>query len=118
MNMTLGEMIDTLSRKNPEFPVYYEFCMLGVCGLSSYRGYYDHLAIGFTTEGDGLNVRQLLNRLEVAVGAVFDGYKGGKYTMTRQTPMWAANYGQSGSTAIADIRDTGWCILLKTEYVP
>lgn len=93
--------------------------------LSSYRGYYDCLAI----ETDGTakpgqrnevcrfnrgatyairiaeepKVIDLVNALLLAVGEEFEGYKGGSYRMGVHTPLWVADYGQDSGLKIAGL---------------
>lgn len=116
--MTLGELITALKRKDPERPVYFDFVHFQPKGIHSYRGYYDQLAIGYNNEaGYNMRVSELLPLLRDALGATFQGYKGGDYVMSENTPVWVANYNEAGSTAIVDVVDQGWRILLETASV-
>ena len=63
--------------------------------LDSYRGYYKDLAI--SPDGDTeKTVAAFLSDCENSVGKTYDGYKGGEFTMTKQTFMWVACYGTTG----------------------
>lgn len=79
----------------------------------SYRGYYDQLALSH----DGMEpptVASLLQLAEAADGAVFEGYKGGRYTMDQFTPVWAADYGEWPGRAVVGVRydkDAGVVVL-------
>lgn len=93
---TLGSLIDELEKCRPSAEVQFDFCYLRPTKVASYRGYYDHLAIGWTEKSYGpehhwIPVPMLLVELKDAVGKSFEGYKGGDYTMTRDTPVWVAN---------------------------
>lgn len=55
--------------------------------------------------------------LRSAVGAAFEGYKGGVFTMSRHTPVWVANYGNAGNTAVVGVRDLGYLVIIETAYV-
>lgn len=115
--MTLGELISTLKRKRPETPVYLDFVhFVPDATVHSYRGYYEDLAIGYKKGGD-CSVSDLLAALEKANGATFHGWKGGEYDMDDDTPVWVANDSESGGTAIMDVVDDKWRIILKTEMI-
>ena len=66
-------------------------------------------------EVKGWSLADLIKQLKEAVGKVYTGYKGGDYTMTEDTPLWVANYGETGSTAITGVLDQGWCVLIVTD---
>lgn len=111
--MRLGDLIDAIEACPPTWHVYFDFCQCVPTTLASYRGFYDHLAIAFETDGQ-MAVEALLAELRQAVGNVFWGYKGGEYTMTENTPVWVANRGRYTQTAIVAVRRTSWCVLLET----
>ena len=113
--MTLGEIIDALRRKEPEQTIAFDFVYFAPKGITSYRGYYDQLAIGY--EQIETTVAEVLAMCNEAVGKTFTGYKGGDYVMGRETPVWVANRSESGSTAIVDIIDHGWRITIETAHI-
>lgn len=112
--MTLGELIDALKRKDAAMAIAFDFVHFVPQGIDSYRGYYDQLALGYG-HGDTI-VASVLQTCEDAVGKKFTGYKGGDYVMGRETPVWVANYGEAGGTAIVDVKDHDWRITLETAY--
>jgi hypothetical protein len=57
----------------------------------------------------------VLGWLRAANGATFHGYKGGEYEMDDDTPLWVANHGNSGGTAVVGIREESWAIYIVTE---
>lgn len=115
--MTLGEMLLALARFDDSATVYFDFCGQAPTRLTSFRGYYDQLALCHE-EDAACTVGALRGWLSAAVGATFTGYKGGDYVMARSTRLWVANFGRSGGTAVAGVLDdTGTCII-RTEYVP
>lgn len=89
--MKLGDLIESLSAMNADDPV--EFADGTVpWRLCSWRGIYGELTIdsrpgGYTTVGE------LLAEAREAVGKTFTGYKGGEYTMSLETPVWADQWG-------------------------
>ena len=86
--MTLGELIEVLEDLDPSKMIQ------GIsCELDSYRGYYSDLAI--YPSDKGCNVGDLLERCREAMGECFEGYKGGGFYMTANTPIWLSFYGES-----------------------
>lgn len=117
IQMSLGELISALRRKDPDAIVMFDFVHFSPSGgVHSYRGYYEDLAIGYAV-GSDTKVSDLLGWLEKAVGETFYGYKGGSYTMGDDTPVWVANSNETGSTVIVDVVDEGWRVLLKTASI-
>lgn len=108
---TLGSLINALKRCNADADVEFDFCYLAPTKVNSYRGYYDHLALGWTDKHDGPGywpkVSALIAELESAIGKTFTGYKGGEYRMNGSTPLWVANYGQTGGTGIVGLNCEG-----------
>lgn len=99
--MTLGAIIEVLRRAKPEaWLATYPVEGLKLTTLESWRGIYEHLAIGYELSDDGVKVGNLLSEFESAVGKTFTGYKGGNYVMGLDTPVWLANYGKGSSSTI------------------
>ena len=125
--INLGQLIDALSAISPTFndppepkSVFFEFGGLMPTTLASYRGFYDHLALGYTPDHDfpsRVTVDGLLKQLKDALGHTFTGYKGGEYEMRRTTPMWASNWGECFGTAITGVKDCGYMVVIQTAYV-
>lgn len=115
--VSLGGLIDALKRRDQTHIVSLGFEHMVPTSLESYRGFYDHLALGFADHSDWPKVAHLVDMLEKAVGESFCGWKGGDYTMDRETPVWVANPGNTGSTAIVGIADCTFMTILQTEWV-
>lgn len=119
---TLGGLIAELERMPRDADVQFDFCYLRPTKVDSYRGYYDHLALGWSDKSDGDRhwppVSKVLAELKAAVGATFAGWKGGEYTMSENTPVWVANPGQTGGTGIVGVEREGEStIVLVTRKV-
>lgn len=112
--MTLGEIIATLKRKDQDRSVTFGFDYSRPSGVSSYRGYYEDLAIGYK-RGVECTVATLLLMLQDIDGKTLTGWKGGDYVMDSDTVLWMANPGESGGMAIVDVVETPYQIWLKTE---
>jgi hypothetical protein len=117
---TLGGLIAALERAAPVADVEYDFCYLAPTTLASYRGYYDHLALGWTQHGPAPywpKVFELLAILKAADGATFKGWKGGQYRMRATTPVWVANRGHAGGTGIVGVDADSMTVHLRTAKV-
>lgn len=70
----------------------------------SYRGYYSDLAFDPATvdaKAGATTVGFLLGALkDNCMGRTFEGYKGGDFAMTENTPLWIAEYGRSGAPRV------------------
>lgn len=92
--------------------------------LSSYRGFYDHIAIGYK-DTDRAEAKP---PFEEVAQMFFDapkmklhGYKGGVYDVFDDTPVWVANYGRASDTTLvgAETFETDgkvWRVVLLTEF--
>ncbi len=120
--VTLGGLTKALESVKPDATVQFDFCYLRPTVLDSYRGYYDHLALGWSSEAepDGEywpKASDVLSRLKQANGATFTGWKGGDFCMNHKTPVWVANPGEAGDTGIVDVLDEGHTVTLVTAKV-
>lgn len=79
----------------------------------SYRGYYNQLSI---EPGESATVATLALRLSDAIGETFTGYKGGDYTMSRNTPVWISGYGTASGWAVTGVDTSGEKAVLTIEH--
>lgn len=86
--MTLGELIAALSVMPETKQVQ------GLCKPHSYRGYYTDLAFeeAQVTSTAGI----MLEMVKECLDQTFTGWKGGDFVMTKITPLWIAERGNSG----------------------
>lgn len=104
--MTLGKLIRFLEdSKVDTLPS-------GLTSPDSYRGYYSDLA--FEETGKPQKVEELLELCYKALGATFEGYKGGEYLMDTNVPLWIAEYGSCG-VKITSINPDGSFITAEHE---
>lgn len=117
--LSLGELIAKLeaTRREDDKDVWFDFENARPTDFDSYRGIYAELAIGFKFEGRML-LSDFIESAKSCVGQTFEGYKGGEYTMSLDTPVWVANYGNSGSTAVVGVFDEGCRTIILTGYRP
>lgn len=85
--MTLGGLIDALAQLPPDRAI------AGLCEPHSYRGYYCDVA--FEPSDEARSVADVLAEARGCMGEIFIGYKGGDYTMGRNTPVWISLYGMA-----------------------
>lgn len=117
MAISLGRLIRLLECEPPDNTVRFDFGGFIPRKVNSYRGYYDHLAIGYDEDYSNQPVvRDLLAELRSAIGKTFQGYKGGDYRMDERTPVWVGNYGHCSNTAIVGIADCNWTTVFQTAW--
>jgi hypothetical protein len=114
--LTLGQLIQKFELvKDKTADVYFDFENFKPTGISSWRGSYNELALEF--DGNKIyNVKNFITLLKSAIGKKFTGYKGGKYIMSLDTPVWVANYGNSGNTGVIDVLDLDYLAIILTTY--
>jgi hypothetical protein len=123
--LSLGALIDALERSltlpvaeyvgDPaRRSVYFDWCQRTPDGIDSYRGIYSELALGI---GDAeVLVGDFLKDCKSALGQTYNGYKGGLYTMSKDTQIWVANYGQSHQWGVCGVNCDEWKVELQTKY--
>ena len=118
--LTLGELITRLEnlikKDGNDKSVCFDFEYLAPANFASWRGAYEELALGWKESSNDLSVQNLLTMCKNTVGRKFNGYKGGTYTMSKDTPIWIANQGRSGNTALIDVEDMGHVVILHTAW--
>ena len=87
-NTRLGHLIDFLETLDPEATV-----RDGFGSPHSDRGSYDELAFSPQEEA---KVGDMLAHAKSAEGGTFTGWKGGDFTMDRDTPVYIGKYGCCG----------------------
>lgn len=112
--MTLGRFIEALGPLKKDKQLCFDFARLCPTDFDSYRGYYDHLALGFKDDGN-TTVGAILESAIAAVNETFSGYKGGNFVMNASTPLWAANWGNGGGSRIVDVEDREYEVVIVTD---
>lgn len=122
-NYNLGNLIEDLEKYPSNAYVSIEPFGLYPTGFGSYRGYYEDLSIGYTTEKYNekvLDCGKLLEKAKECVGKTFYGYKGGEFTMTKNSVIWLSNYGDATSvilTGVEDMFENGQYLKLNWKIV-
>ena len=131
LQLSLGELIAEIEKcgtqkdNGEDKEICYDFGTAIPTNLDSYRGSYDELALGYKLTGYDIDAdhrttvkaKDFLELLKEAIGKEYTGWKGGEYTMSENTPVWVANSGSSGNTAVVGIFNDGWRIIILTAYV-
>jgi len=107
--LTLRELIAQLEQRPATDKVRIGAAMWKFSALGSYRGYYEQLAIEYTSdaEHEDTTVEKLLEQLQGMIGSTVEGYKGGLFKITPATPVWASNYGECSSLAVQGVSGGG-----------
>lgn len=119
--ISLGILIERLSAIDNDRRLKFDFGNAEPSGRThSYRGYYEHMAMGIEY-GDATvsaEVGEIYSQLTHNVGIKLKGWKGGRFLMTENTPVWAADWGESTQTAITDVHvpDHGAVVLRTSHY--
>lgn len=93
--LNLGGLISRLEREDPN-----RVLPLGFANPHSYRGYYSELAFEPVPR---IRIGDMLAAARTALGATFEGYKGGDYTMTEHTSCWIARYGEDSDNQLGPL---------------
>jgi hypothetical protein len=123
--LTLGQLIQKVQTivdkgykcyDGTEPTVRYDFVYFHPTTIGSWRGSYSELALDYKSGSDEMPVSKFLELLKSTVGKTFTGYKGGDFEMDEHTPVWVANYSESGSTAVVDVLDFDSQVVLVTGF--
>lgn len=121
--LTLGMMLEKLKpivekqkERKDEATVRYDFDYLFPKECYSWRGSYEELALDFNDDGDALTVTRFYEMLKNVLGKELTGYKGGEFTMHENTPVWVARHNHSGNTAVIEIVDNEYEVIIMTGY--
>lgn len=87
--MNLGQLIKKLEKLPADLTVRH-----GFHHPHSYRGFYDRVAF---EPKEHITIGEMLACAREAVGAVYDGYKGGSYKMDESTWVYIAYYGNTSA---------------------
>jgi hypothetical protein len=111
-HVTLGKLIEILGGVDASTPVRFSDSEYGPGNPHSYRGYYSDLAFEDVSD---VTAQALLADCHDALGQTFEGYKGGDFTMGKDTPLWNAPYGCSGKAVVGADMEGGTFVLTVKE---
>lgn len=111
--LTLGELLYRLTKFDSDLLVTLDcYPDTGPGNLSSYRGYYEDLAI--KPGGYSPTREEFEFRLASTIGKTFVGYKGGEYTMGSGTLLWVSEYGVASGRYVSDVVESDGRIVICT----
>lgn len=115
--LTIEKLVERLRQFDRESPVRFDAGF--VPGrFDSYRGDYAQVALGNENpELHSCSVGELILKCQGVVGSKFEGYKGGIYTMSSQTSVYAANWGFCGPAIVAVRRGEKDEAILVTQEI-
>lgn len=93
--LSLGQLIERLEREDPA-----RVLPLGFANPHSWRGDYYELAFEPVAN---ISIGDVLAAARSALGATFEGWKGGSYTMGGHSDCWIAYHGESGDNKIGPL---------------
>lgn len=116
--ITLGALIVLLESRSGGQEVRFDFGGTQPDGLSSYHGYYDHLAIQWRPVRDTarVTVRVLLGTLRDLVGTRIPSYDGLTRRVTLETPLWVSDYNGADNTAVIGLAACEHTTVIATAF--
>lgn len=114
---SIGTVISALEQCDLAARVEFSFCGAVPTKMHSYRGYYEHLALGWSVDDEAPTVKEVIETLRGAIGRTFGGYKGGAYLMSKDTPLWVDQHDRSSGTGIVAVESDEDCCVLVTMKV-
>lgn len=110
MSLNLGAITKLLRKQPQDNVIHFNFGWFVPGDFTSYRGYYEDLAITFkaASNGETPKVKDFLAACLEANGKVFEGYKGGRYRMRADTDVYVSNWGECSGTTITGVCDAGY----------
>lgn len=120
----LRELIQKLESMSQNKIIEFDFCATPN-EAHSYRGYYRDLAFSFAPGTEYYDhviepippktVSQFLKECKEADGKTYTGWKGGDFTMSGTTQVWASQEGMSSGIAITDIKELDDKVVIITK---
>lgn len=105
--VTIGQLLGLLEGMPDDAIVRFPFAYTGPASIASWRGVYAEAAIGHTSgqHADHLpTVGSFKQMLLDCMGPVYEGWKGGDFTFTMDTPIHVDNPGQCTNTEIIGLK--------------
>lgn len=121
--LNLGELIDLMSDVQPHKHVIFDFgdAMPGETQLiDCYHRYPNEIAIRHRrAEGDYrmTSAEVIIGHLDESAGGTFFDHLGQEQKMSRETPLWAANWKQPTGNAIVGLEELPNAVIVRTWHV-
>jgi len=106
--LTIAELVEQLS----SFPSDKQIDALECA--HSYRGYYDDIA--FESNGRKQPANEVMNYVISCIGQQFEGYKGGTYTMDKNTHVWLSTEGLASGNKLTGYTMKGEVVCENVDF--
>ncbi|MEO2202399.1 hypothetical protein ABGV42_01430 [Paenibacillus pabuli] len=116
-SMTISEILNDLSYLSPHENLYVASGVYLDGSFGSYRGYYNDMAIGYSTTETGLfrvEDFETILRNALAAGSMMS-YKNGDYPITPDTKVWLAEENDLGEMIVAIRRIDGNAYIITKQ---
>lgn len=113
--LSIGQLIRACQSQPADNYIFFSFGAFVPVRVGAYRGVYSDLAVEYDMNSNP-TVHQFKYMLEKALGQTFEGYKGGEFVITEDTPVWAANYGRSPQCGIIGLTTDGAFTYIETAF--
>jgi len=115
--MKLKDLIAELEKCDQNSPVLFADDNRIPSRLISWRGSYSELSIDSEIDGPAVKTSEFLKQCKEAIGATFEGYKGGDFVMSEDSLVYADEYSTSSCVAACGIVERGGRTLIETIMV-
>jgi uncharacterized protein (UPF0303 family) len=123
-HLSLGQLINDMEALgvHADAEIWFDFGYTFPTSLDSWRGIYSELALNYIhysqEPSTPMKYTDFINMLRGALDSTFYGYKGGKYVMHSDTPIWVSKYGEAANTAVVGVRPLNdHQIIINTKYI-
>ena len=118
---SLESVMEAIRKAPPKADVQFDFCYLRPTVVRSYRGYFDHCALGWSDKSlpdrHWPSAFSVATELEKAIGNTYQGWKGGYFQMSGETPLWVDQPEDCSGTAIVGVRRERDTVIIETRKV-
>ncbi len=117
--MTIGEVLNALEGVGDDLTVRFAFGGVSPTRVDSWRGIYAEAALGFSSGEYGdprCTVGALRKELLGALEQSYEGWRGGTYEYTRETPLHVDNQGCYTNTELVKVQVLEYSVVLYTEW--
>jgi hypothetical protein len=111
-HLTLGGFIAALEAADQTKEVRFKDTPNSPANPHSYRGYYSDLS--FENTELPVTVAEFLKILKGCLGQTFEGWKGGDFVMSEDTPLWNSEEGSTGDAIVGYEIGISFDLITKT----
>lgn len=126
--LTLGVLILKLEAiEDKELQIVFDDGFYHPVKLDSWRGSYAELALDYSSSNEKMMLSPFIWMLKQAIDRAYQGYKGGDFLMSEDTPIWVAGYGvcrgfktneDHDCQAVVNVSVADQEVIIHTEVIP